>query len=187
MNSRIIRFFVFAITSCFISCSPGYESIYDSNYPLTTQRVKSLSGEISVRIPEEWFSVTDNEKQSFDLWLIKNDYSAAISFVKLNPDEQTLQHKKDDRLSLLLKYSKMLKRAENGNDFSVISDDEFFELNNLRFGSFVFSAKDFPKNRIIIFEFGNNFYESTATILNSTDNNDFELFEIQNTVLKSIY
>lgn len=184
-NYKIVYSFIIALA--IVSCSSLKESVYNSNFPLSTERAKSISNNFSIQIPNEWFSTVDNANNSFELWLNEKNYSASITFINIIADEKSLQSENDDELQKLLNYSKIVKKAELGKNYKELEYEEYFELNGIPCAALVFLNKENKKGRIVVFEFDGHYYESTATILNEDKINENDLFVIQNSVLKTIY
>ncbi|MBU2491881.1 MAG: hypothetical protein KJ571_04595 [Bacteroidetes bacterium] len=188
MKSKISKILFSFISFLIISsCSSIKESVYDSNFPLSSERVKSVSENFSIKVPFGWYSTVDNENNSFELWINNNDNSAAITFININTDEELMQSKNINELKTLLNYSKIVKKAELGANYKELEYEEYFELNTIPCAALVFINKENKKGRIIVFEFNGHYYESTATILNEDKINEKDLFVIQNSILKTIY
>ncbi|OGU34607.1 MAG: hypothetical protein A2068_07565 [Ignavibacteria bacterium GWB2_35_6b] len=173
------------IALAIVSCSSLKESVYKSDYPLSSERAKSISKSFSLQIPDGWFSTADNEKNSFELWLNNKDNSAAITFINIIADEKAVES--DNELEKLLNYSKVVKKAELGKNYKELEYEEYFELNGTPCAALVFINKENKKGRIVVFEFDGHYYESTATVLNEEKISEKDLFVIQNSVLKTIY
>jgi len=174
--------FIFSLL-LFYSCSSAIKSIYDSNYPLTSQKAYSKNTNISVNIPDGWFTAEDNDCNCIDLWLIKDDFSQSLNFSIINVDEQTKNDIRKNGIQKLAEYDKIFIKAKIGNSFK-----DFFNEENFVIGSKQFYAVQYLYDnnivRIILFEHNNRFYELTAI---SKDPNKYEeLWVIQNTVLTSI-
>lgn len=182
---KIIYSFIIALA--IVSCSSLKESVYKSDYPLSSERIKSNSKSFSIQIPGSWFSTVDNEKNSFELWLNNNDNSAAITFINIIADEKSLQTENESELQKLLDYSIVVKKAELGKNYKELEYEEHFELNGIPCAALVFINKENKKGRIVVFEFDGHYYESTATILNDEKFSEKELFIIQNSILRTIY
>lgn len=188
MTRKIILFIFLSIIAVAIdSCSSLKESVYKSDYPLSSERVKSVTKSFSLQIPNGWFSTIDNEKNSFELWLNNKENTAAITFINIIADEKSLQAENEDELHKLLNYSKIVKKAELGKNYKELQYEEYFELNGIPCTALVFLNKENKKGRIVVFEFDGHYYESTATILNEEKISEKDLFVIQNSVLKTIY
>jgi len=188
MKRKIILFIFLSIIAVAIdSCSSLKESVYKSDYPLSSERVKSVTKSFSLQIPNGWFSTIDNEKNSFELWLNNKENTAAITFINIIADEKSLQAENEDELHKLLNYSKIVKKAELGKNYKELQYEEYFELNGIPCTALVFLNKENKKGRIVVFEFDGHYYESTATILNEEKISEKDLFVIQNSVLKTIY
>lgn len=169
------------------SCSSVKNSIYESNFPLTSERAKSVSGNLSVQVPQGWYPTVDNVEKSFELWLNNKNNSATITFINIIADDNSIRSGKEDELHTLLNYSKIVKKAELGKSYKELEYDEYFELNGIPCAAFIFLNKENKKGRIVVFEFRGHYYESTATLLNGDEIDDNNLFVIQNSVLKSLY
>ena len=185
--SKIAAVLILILT--IFSCSSLKESIYNSDFPLSQDRAKSISGNFSLKIPNHWFSTIDNENNSFELWLNNKDYSAAITFINIIADDKSMLNKNEGEheLAKLLNYSKIVKKAELGKKYNQFEYDEYFELNGIPCAAFVFLSKENKKGRIVVFEFRGHYYESTATVLKENEINKDTLFVIQNSVLSTIY
>lgn len=183
------NFFIFLpiIAVAIASCSSLKESVYKSDYPLSSERARSVTKSFSLQIPNGWFSTADNENNSFELWLNNKENSAAITFINIVADEKSLQAENEDELHKLLDYSKIVKKAELGKNYKELQYEEYFELNGIPCAALVFLNKENKKGRIVVFEFDGHYYESTATVLNEEKISEQDLFVIQNSVLKTIY
>jgi hypothetical protein len=109
------------------SCG-GISSIYNFNYPLTSETAKSKSSALSVKIPKGWSVIEDNECKCTDLWLVKDDYSATLNFVALNLDSLTTDNIRSDEINSLVQFSKSFIKAKYGNEFKGFTNEEMFEI-----------------------------------------------------------
>lgn len=166
------------------SCSASINSLYSFDYTLTSQKAFSRNTNISVNIPDGWFTAVDNEYNRIDLWLIKNDFSQSLSFTVINADEETKKNIQKNGISKLAEYSKISIRAELGNSFKGFFNDENFDLGKNQFYAFQYNDKNAKTIRIVLFEHKNRFYQLTA--ISSGSNNYEQLWAIQNTVLTSL-
>lgn len=123
-------FLIFALI--FVSCT-GTSSIYDFNYPLTQELVKSKTARISVKIPKGWSAIDDNDCKCTDLWLVKDDYSATLNFVAFNLDSLSAGNNRNDELASLITLSKAFVKAKYGNEFKGFSQDEIFKINKNKY------------------------------------------------------
>ena len=176
----------------FFSCSSSRESIYKSDYPLQMEYGKSISTDLKVRIPEGWFYVEDNKNHTADLWLLRDDFGAAIAFNPIHIDGSTINeiHENEiDDLAEALSYSKTLRKAMHGTKFRGILADEYFEINGMLFAAYqYFDGSGLPA-RVIVFRYLNYFFEASASFRNTENaaNSDFaQLFRLQNSVVSSL-
>lgn len=180
-----MKYFLYMIGALiFVSCTGGISSIYDADYPLTTETAKAKTSSLSVKIPEGWFAAEDNEQKLIDLWLLKDDYSAALNFVAINVDSLTMKEIRNDEIKSIVELSRTFKKAKYGKALSNFTNQEFFEINKKQFAAYEY-LNDAKKNiRVVVFKAGNKFYELSAVPV-STENLS-ELYKIQNSVLSSI-
>ncbi len=183
---RYTVFFIFIFL--FYSCGPSLESAFDFDYPLSNKRISSRINNLTLKIPEGWFSVEDNEKNILDIWMVKDDYSATIGLVPLNYHDNSKSENAYEEVKKLIGYSKYFKRIES-KDTLKESGEEVFEINNRLFGAYlVKSPKNFSE-RIVVFNYRDTSFELTARcekpeLCDSTA--VVELYRIQNSVLTSI-
>jgi len=154
------------------------------NSLLTNETAKSQSSQLSVRIPNGWFTATDNEYNYIDLWLIKDDYSETLNFIALNLDSKSLHETGNDELSSALQASKDFKTARYGKSLKGFTDEEHFELNKKKFAAYRYTDEAGRNVRVVVFEYGSKFYEVSAIPIKTSDVT--ELYKVQNSVLFSI-
>ncbi|TSA28829.1 MAG: hypothetical protein D4R68_03455 [Ignavibacteriales bacterium] len=158
--------------------------MYDSNFTLTNEIAKAKSLQLSVKIPQGWFTAEDNENKLIDLWLVKNDYSATLNFVALNVDSLTMKEIQSDEIKFVVEFSKAFKKAKYGKTFGGFVKQETFEMNKKKFSAYEY-LDDAKRNiRVVVFKSGNKFYELSAIPVKTQ--NLQELYKIQNSVLSSI-
>jgi hypothetical protein len=180
----ITKIFLLSFVVVFMfSCGSANSSIYNSDYPLTSEVANSQSGNIKVKIPQGWFTAQDNENNIIDLWLVKDDYSANLQFIQLNPDSLTRNEISSDP-NVLVSLSKDFKRARYGKALNPFTNEEKFQVNNNVFFAYQYLDANKKNIRVVVFEKGNKYYELTA-VPNKTNDN-LELYRIQNSVLSSI-
>jgi len=165
------------------SCG-GISSIYNNNYPLTSESAKVKSSSLSVRIPKGWSAVDDNECKCTDLWLVKDDYTATLNFIALNVDSLTANNIRNDEIHSLIQLSKAYIKAKYGNEFMGFTNDEMFEINNNKFAAYQYIDEKMRNIRVVILKSGKRYYELSAIPVKTINLN--ELFNTQNTVLTSI-
>lgn len=179
--SKLFRICLLAVI--FFACSSGGSSIYDFDYPHAKAYTKSISGNLNVQVPQGWFVAEDNENNTVDLWLVKDDYSATIKFVSLSFNDEARRSFGNEDLSRIVELNKILVKSRLGKSFNGFTNEEQFG------GSNAFSAYQYlnEKNqpiRTVVFKFGQQFYESTAFAVKPSIL--AEVFKAQNSVLASI-
>ncbi|MHB8930650.1 MAG: hypothetical protein ACYC5R_08650 [Melioribacteraceae bacterium] len=173
------------ITLLFLtSCAGSRSSIYNSDLPLTKEIAKSKSSQLSIRIPQGWFSAEDNENNLIDLWLIKDDYSATLNFVALNLDSATVKEIRGDEMNNLVKLSELFRKAKYGKTVQKFSNQEIFEINKKQFAAYEYADDSKRLIRVVVFSYGAKYYELSAIPIKTQ--NLQELYKIQNSVLSSI-
>jgi hypothetical protein len=165
------------------SCG-GISSIYNFNYPLTSEIAKAKSSPLTVKIPNGWSAIEDNECKCTDLWLVKDDYSATLNFVALNLDSLTSNDIRNDEINSLVRISKANIKAKYGNEVKEFTKDEKFEINKNKFAAYEYLDEKMRNIRVVILRSGKQFYEFSAIPIKTRNLND--LFNTQNSVLVSI-
>lgn len=172
----------------FYSCSAG-KSASEYQSLLTNDAVKSRSTEMKVKIPAGWFSAVDNENNLIDLWLIKEDHSAVLSFMAINPDETAIKEAGGDPVAAAVKYSKAFRKTSPGNRIEPVGDDEIFDIGSGSFTAYKYKNKTGALVRVVLFKYKGKIFEFTASPSPSSDlkpSLSEELFLTQNAVLSSI-
>lgn len=179
-------YFIIVSLIILVSCT-GTSSLYNDDYPLTTDAVKSKPGNIAVNIPKDWFSADDNKENKIDLWLIKDDYTATISFIPVNVEENDGTRFANSSLDKIKEYSKLSQKLAHLNNYIDMLKDETFELNKTKISTYQFAGKDGVAYRCALFKIGDQYYECTAAAKPPHSKEKLnEIFSAQNAVLKSI-
>ncbi len=168
-----------------ISCSKTEQLLYDTSYQLTNESAYSRSTQLSVKIPQGWFTAEDNDTNLIDLWLVGDNFSSQIAFKIISI------HNFEDSpdLSSILKFSKKLKMVELGNHYKEVIPDETFFINAIEFKSYQYYETNELPARVVVFKFNNKYYECTASFARRAVKEKASptvLFKIQNSVLKSL-
>lgn len=184
MNKKLFKNLSFGLIIIIAACSGRINSLYFSDYPLTTGKVSSQSGKFSVLLPKGWFIAEDNDLRINEIWLIKEDYSASISFIPINVDSSTADQLVLGGLQELKRLNIAFRKAKVGNASFSILNEEFFQVNDTEFFAYEYTTEDHAKIRVVLFKFNGKFYECSASSSNSQ--NSEELFNVQNTILATI-
>ena len=175
---------LYSILTIFSSCSGGLSSVYNFDYPLTEKTVKSNSSLVEVKIPLGWFVAEDNEHNSTDLWLVKDDYSATIKFILISFNDYGSRSTPVNQLEKVVSLTKIMIKTKFGKAFKGFTNEEVIEDGTLRYYAFQYADdKNFPV-RTIIFKSDSKYCEVTAYPL--APSNFAEIFNAQNSLLASI-
>lgn len=169
-----------AIALC--SCCTGIASLYTSDYPLTSEKAYSKSINLYLNIPNGWFAAEDNECNCTDLWIVNSDYSASISFRKLNFDEST--QKEIIEIQKAAYYSKIFVQAKFSKELKDFSGEETFQFGERTFSAYEYKNDKGQSIRVVVFKHYDKFIESEAVSDGYKDLN--ELFRIQNSLLSTL-
>lgn len=180
----ISRGLIFSSLLFLFSCGGSLSSIYDSSSPLSHETAKSKSSQLSVKIPQGWFTAEDNETKLIDLWLVKDDYSATLNFIALNLDSLTRKEIRNDELKGAAELSKTFRKAKYGKSFKGFLNEELFEINKKLFSAYEYVDDSKRTIRVVVFKYSSKFFELTAVPVKPQDLQ--ELFKIQNSVLTSV-
>jgi len=165
-------------------CGGGNASIYNSDYPLTNEIAKSKTSKLSVKLPAGWYAADDNENNFIDLWLVKSDYSATLSFIPLNVDPEAVKEADKSELESVLNISKTFKKAKYGTSLKAFTNEEIFKINNDEYGAYEYTDSQNRLIRVVLLKFNNKYYELTAIPVKNQDAQ--ELYKIQNSILSSL-
>ena len=187
INLKLLKIIIPAILLMLLFSCSGSASLYESDYPLTSDAAYSESQKLTVNIPKGWFTADDNQENKSDLWLIKEDYSATISFTPIIFDEEIKDRYGNSNLSEIVNYSKLSQKLAHLNEFIDLLKNESFEMNGMKFSFYQFAGKHGNLYRVVVFEYSDHFYECIAAIKPPQSNEKKnEIFSIQNSVLNSI-
>lgn len=177
MKKNISLLILLFVTAC------GGGDLYINHYDelLTREKAYSKTSNIYVELPIDWFTAEDNECNCTDLWLVKKDYSASITFKKINIDDQSLLQSEPDKIA---EYNKLFLRAKIGNGFKGFSGEEIFELNGKNFSAYEYENEKDQLVRVVVFKHYDKFYECEAVTKNAAVKDD--LIRIQNAVLSTL-
>jgi len=191
IKKEIKKFLLAALitTTLFFAACSGARSISGYKPFLSNDYAKSRSTELKVRIPLGWFTALDNENNVIDLWLIKDDHKAVMNLMRLNIDGDAIKETKGYPLLAGVKFSKMYKKASLKIDFEVMGDDEYFDIGENTYGSYLYRNKSGAIARVVVFQYKGKLFELSAIPSPQTDNvtfNSKDLFFIQEAVLSSV-
>ena len=155
MKKKIILLLA-SLSLLFFSCS-GPSSLYNFDAVLSSDLASSQTTSLKVSIPHGWFTAQDNKDNKIDLWLIKDDYSATISFLKINPDQATIKNLSRDGLNKIKEYSKLNSKLAHRTSFIDLLKNENFELNGRKFTSYQFAGSN-NLYRVVVLSYEDQYY-----------------------------
>lgn len=178
------RFGSLIIIVILYSCGSSSTSIYTSDYLLSNDKAYSKTSNIYVSLPQDWFTAEDNECKCTELWIVKNDYTASISFRKINIEPSILGEFGESEPEKVADYSKIFTRAKLGKNFDKFSGEETFLISGKKAAAYQYVNDKDQRVRVVIFKHFDKFYESEAISNGYKDLN--ELFRIQNSILSTL-
>ncbi len=158
---------------------------YPADYPLLTSQFLFRNAPVHGRIPQGWFSSTeDTLTPALSAWLLAGDYSASISIRELQVDQRTRGELRDEGLELLARLSMAFRTAERGETFS---DPQTFTLNGKSYCSYEVPSPG-KRARIVVFIAADRFFECEAapSAPKATAADTERLFRIQQSVVSSL-
>lgn len=172
-------------TAFLFSCS-GPVSFYNFDTPLSNELASSQTTELKVNIPKGWFTAEDNKDNKIDLWLVEENYSAAISFIRIHIDEEIKKSKTENSLNKVKEFSLLNNKLAHRNNFIDLLKTESFEINGREFSAYQFAGSNY-RYRVVVYGYKGNYYECVAAIKPGLTEADLiKIYSIQNSVLASI-
>jgi len=171
-----------------ISCSAG-KSVSEYLPFLTNETVQSKSAELKVKIPIGWYTALDNENNVIDIWLIKEDQSATINIMRINPDEAAVKEAGGNLLEAAVKFSRLFKRASADYLFESDGINEYTPIGSNLFGIYKYKNKSGAVVRTAVTVVNGKIYEITAVPFPPKDGKPYpyeQLYKVQDAVLSSI-
>jgi len=166
---------------------PPGSRFYNTEFPLSTETAYSVSTPLEVKIPTGWFTAEDNDCKCIDLWLIRNDFSAAINLVQL--DTPLIIDSLETELNRILAVSKETKSDKLPNGFIQSKEDEFFVLNDRKYAAYEYQGDEGMPIRVVVFRYNDKYFELSAVPaagVGKRSVNTIELFNVQQSVLSSL-
>lgn len=198
---RTLLFSLFPALLLLSACGGGAETVtvkepewpkyrYVASAELSQDYIASQDGTLRVLRPEGWQKTSDPKNApSILLWLVREDYSASLSFTPLQMDPALYATLKKEGIAAVAKVSLSLKERNAEDSITVVQPVELFKV-----GDRVSAAYEYrvgaaqPVVRVVVFDTGVRFMECTlypATV-EITPAENRRLFEVQQTVLASL-
>jgi len=149
-----------ALSFFLAACAGSFR--YASDYPLSAEKVRSRDGTFSGRIPEGWFSSSDDTlAPALVAWLIRDDFSATMSVREIIPDQLTRQHIKDEGLPLLARSTMSMHGTQGSELAKILAEPKVFNFAERQFCGYELS-EDSIGTRVVVFEMKGKYYECEA-------------------------
>lgn len=161
-------------------------SPYTQDYPLTEQSFVSRSGLLHGRVPQGWFtSSEDTLAPALELWLLREDLAASVTLREFRLDPFAESTVDRGGLILLAEISLAL-RPSPGTD-TVITTPACFTAAGHDWCGYELVEDGIPR-RVVVFTRGGRYYECVAAPLRTSigANELRTLFTVQQTVLATI-
>lgn len=184
MNFHRSKSILLLLLPLLFSCSAG-RFLYPPNSILKNEIASAQETSLQVPVPSGWYSPKANAGPFIDLWLVKEDFTASITFNPIHIDhDKQVTILPEDILSEIIAQKKVLyssiKIARKRNNFS---------LGKLNCSDFEYSRDENNIVRVVLFSYKNSFYESSAFFksdLPVEKRNYSELFKTQNSILNAV-
>lgn len=157
---------------------------------MTKDVVSTADGTLRVLRPEGWLRTSDPKNApSILLWLVREDYSASISFTQIKMDPALYQTLKGEGIAAVAKVSLSLKERNAEDSVTVVTPVERFKVGGRICAAYEYRiAAAEPVIRVVVFDTGTRFmecalYPASVTV---TPADNRTLFEVQQTVLASM-
>ncbi len=162
---------------------------YSSAAPLTDKLLHAAGDDFTVRMPEGWTEVVDEQNApNLLLWIVLADYSRSISFTPIVADPALYASLRRDGLRAVAKVSLSLKKDRAGDSLQVLLPVEAFRLGGREFCGYEYTLdKGKTIVRVVLFDTGRQFVECAALPPAGSGAGAKELFDIQQSVLASLH
>jgi hypothetical protein len=163
---------------------------YVASAELTQDYISSKDGTLRVLRPDGWQKTSDPKNApSILLWLVREDYSASLSFTPLQMDPALYQTLKKEGIAAVTKVSLSLKERNAEDSVTIVQPVELFKVGDRISAAYEYRVGEAqPVIRVVVFDTGSRFMECTlypATVAVTPAENR-RLFEVQQTVLASL-
>ena len=190
------------LTILLAACSGGGESTvpreeaelakyrYGASAALTQDVASTADGSLRVLRPEGWIRTSDPKNApSILLWLVREDYSASLSFSQIKMDPALYQTLKNEDISAVAKVSLSLKERSAEDSVTVVQQVERFKVGGRICAAYEYRiAAAEPVIRVVVFNTGSRFMECALypAAVTVTPAENRQLFEVQQSVLASM-
>ena len=142
-----------AVASCAVSLP------YSTNYPMTNTTVRSRDGLLNGKIPQGWFSATeDSLGTALTMLLISDAAGATLSVKEIKLDRISARQTEELGLALLASISASSRLVGSG---TTASELQAFEVHNKKFCSYELT-EGVIRVRVVVFSAKGKYYECEA-------------------------
>lgn len=163
---------------------------YAASADMTKDVVSTPDGTLRVLRPEGWQRTSDPKNApAILLWLVREDYSASLSFTQIKMDPALYQTLKGEGIAAVAKVSLSLKERNAEDSVTVVQPVELFKVGGRVCAAYEYRiAAAEPVIRVAVFDTGSRFmecalYPASVTV---TPAENRRLFEVQQSVLASL-
>lgn len=157
---------------------------------MTREIVRSLQGGISIQVPQGWFNSTDaNIAPGLMLWLVKKDYTSAITLTEIHSDEIGNKQISADGLEMLASVSFSLKRERVQQPIQLMGSYEVFTIGTRKYCAYEYSNDQGRTiERVIVFGNAGRWFELSAVPFPKKGRfiDHENLFSVQNSLLSTL-
>jgi len=183
IHSMVVAVSLAGLAAIFLQWGCSSRVSYRTDYPLTGQNFFSRDHNFSGRVPQGWMIATDRENDSVApslvALMIKDDYSATLSFRELLLDRLTSSQVDKEGLPILARITPSLQN-QTGNSANV----EMYNFHGQQFCGYELS----PDKRIVFFRVKGHCYECVVKPEGNAGVGAHaeSLFNVQQTVMTSL-
>ena len=157
---------------------------------MSSTYVETATPGLAVLCPKGWKETVDQKNApNIVLWMVREDYTASISFIPVKMDPGLYNTLRKDGVAAVTKVSLGLKKDQAKGAVTILQPPERFMLKNREYGAYEYSIDSGRTSiRVVVFDTGRQFMEcdmlpATPDI---TPAENRRLFETQQSVLASM-
>jgi hypothetical protein len=163
---------------------------YAATTELSREFVSTADGNLRVLRPQGWVRTSDPKNApSVLLWMVREDYSASLTFSAIKMDPGLYQTLRGERLDAVAKISLSLKERNADDSVTIVQPVELFKIGGRICAGYEYRiAAMAPVIRVVVFDTGSRFMECALYPASEavTPEENRKLFELQQSVLASM-
>ena len=163
---------------------------YTATAELTHEYLSTVDGSVRVLRPQGWVRTSDPKNApSILLWMVREDYSASLSFSPIKMDPGLYQTLRSERLDAVAKISMSLKERNAEDSVTIVQPVELFKVGGRTCAGYEYRiASAASVIRVVVFDTGSRFMECALYPASEavTPEENRSLFELQQAVLASM-